>query len=132
MIAGAQLLSTSASLLVARGVYFTCQWLTLVALARLTTPEDVGLYSLALAVTTPLFLLGGLNLRAVLPGLRPRAREKLHHDVRLHPIAQSHHMVRIESENPVEDPVGIAERKKGVRIRALSVRGTETRPFPFG
>ena len=46
-------------------VYAGCQWLTLVALARLGTPEMVGQFALAMALTAPIFMLTNLNLRAV-------------------------------------------------------------------
>ena len=39
------------------------QWAMLVVLARLGSPADVGLYTLGLAVTTPVFLLLSLQLR---------------------------------------------------------------------
>lgn len=45
-------------------VYAACQWAMLVALARLGTPEMVGDFALALALTAPLFVLATLNLRA--------------------------------------------------------------------
>lgn len=44
-------------------IYNLSQWLLLIAVARLADPESVGLYSYALAVTAPLALLFGLNLR---------------------------------------------------------------------
>jgi O-antigen/teichoic acid export membrane protein len=45
-------------------VYAACQWAILVAIARLASPDAVGRFSLGLAVTGPLFLLTGLQLRA--------------------------------------------------------------------
>jgi O-antigen/teichoic acid export membrane protein len=45
-------------------VFAAMQWVVVAALARLASPEAVGLYSFSLALTTPLFLLGNLNLRA--------------------------------------------------------------------
>ncbi len=45
-------------------VYAGCQWLTLVAIAKLAAPEAVGRFALGSAVTAPVFLLVGLNLNA--------------------------------------------------------------------
>jgi O-antigen/teichoic acid export membrane protein len=45
-------------------VYAGSQWGLLVALARLASPGELGTFALALAVTAPIFLLGGLHLRA--------------------------------------------------------------------
>ncbi|ACG75621.1 polysaccharide biosynthesis protein [Anaeromyxobacter sp. K] len=45
--------------------YAACQWLMLIALARLGTPETVGKFALGLALTAPIFLLAGLQLRGV-------------------------------------------------------------------
>jgi O-antigen/teichoic acid export membrane protein len=45
-------------------VYAACQWGMLVALARLGTPETVGDFALALALTAPIVLFAMLNLRA--------------------------------------------------------------------
>ncbi len=42
-----------------------CQWLMLIVLARLGPPEIVGQFILALAVTAPIILLIGLDLRTV-------------------------------------------------------------------
>jgi O-antigen/teichoic acid export membrane protein len=41
------------------------QWLVIVMLARLSSPETVGQYALGLAITAPLVLLAGLTLRSV-------------------------------------------------------------------
>ena len=43
-----------------------CQWLALVAIARLGNPTMVGQYALGLAVTAPIVLLFGFSLRTVL------------------------------------------------------------------
>jgi len=51
--------------LAGNAVYAACQWGWIVVLAKAGTPEDVGLLALALAVTAPLFMLAGLQLRAV-------------------------------------------------------------------
>ena len=40
-----------------------CQWAVVVVLARLGTPHTVGVFALALAVTTPVILLASLSLR---------------------------------------------------------------------
>jgi len=45
-------------------VYAASQWGLVVVLARLATPDALGTFALALAVTAPVFLLFGLNLRA--------------------------------------------------------------------
>jgi O-antigen/teichoic acid export membrane protein len=46
-------------------VYAACQWGTLVVIARFGTPELLGQFALALAITTPVFMLASLNLRYV-------------------------------------------------------------------
>nr|MBA3276772.1 oligosaccharide flippase family protein [Chloroflexia bacterium] len=45
--------------------YAVCQWLILVALAKLGSPEHVGQFALGLGLTAPVMLLSNLNLRAV-------------------------------------------------------------------
>lgn len=45
--------------------YAACQWLILVALAKLGSPEQVGQFALGLGLTAPIMLLSNLNLRAV-------------------------------------------------------------------
>lgn len=45
--------------------YAGCQWVVLVIFAKLGTPELVGLFVLGLALAAPIFMLTGLNLRAV-------------------------------------------------------------------
>lgn len=45
--------------------YGVCQWLMLIVVARLGLPEMVGQFALAMAVTTPIILLIGLDLRTV-------------------------------------------------------------------
>jgi O-antigen/teichoic acid export membrane protein len=45
-------------------VYAGCQWVLLVIIARLASPEAVGMFGLGLAVTAPVFLFAGLHLRA--------------------------------------------------------------------
>jgi O-antigen/teichoic acid export membrane protein len=47
-------------------VYAACQWGTISLLAKLGSPEIVGRYALAVAVTTPLLMLAQMNLRSVL------------------------------------------------------------------
>lgn len=49
-----------------RTVYAASQWGILVVLARLGTPEIVGRFGLALAITAPVFALLNLNLRTLL------------------------------------------------------------------
>ncbi len=46
-------------------VYAACQWGMLVVLAKLGSPETVGRFALALAVTAPVFMFTNLQLRAV-------------------------------------------------------------------
>jgi len=46
-------------------VYAICQWGILVALAKLGTPEMVGDFALAVAVTTPVVMLANLQLRSL-------------------------------------------------------------------
>src|SRR4051812_13811460 len=46
-------------------VYAGCQWGVLVALAKLGNPQVVGVYALALAITSPVMLLSNLQLREV-------------------------------------------------------------------
>lgn len=45
--------------------YAACQWLILVVLAKLGTPDQVGQFALGLGLTAPVMLLSNLNLRAV-------------------------------------------------------------------
>ena len=44
-------------------VFAACQWGGFVILGRLAGPEELGRYALALAVTTPVVLFGGLQMR---------------------------------------------------------------------
>lgn len=69
------LTATSAALVVPRGLPWTligtfvnaaCQWLAIVTVARLGSPEVLGHYSYALAVCAPLVMLTRLNMRTVL------------------------------------------------------------------
>jgi O-antigen/teichoic acid export membrane protein len=46
-------------------VYACCQWAVLVILAKLGTPDLLGQFSLGMALTAPVILFSGLNLRAV-------------------------------------------------------------------
>src|SRR5438309_8737791 len=46
-------------------VYAACQWGVLVVLAKLCSPEEVGNFALAIAVTSPIFLLSNLQLRSI-------------------------------------------------------------------
>lgn len=48
-----------------QGIYSAAQWLMVIVLARSGGAGDVGLYSLGLALTAPLFLLLGFQLRFV-------------------------------------------------------------------
>jgi O-antigen/teichoic acid export membrane protein len=47
------------------GVYAFCQWGMLVVLAKLCSSNMVGQFALALAITAPVFVFAGLNLRTV-------------------------------------------------------------------
>src|SRR5690349_19103973 len=47
------------------GIYAACQWLILVLLAKTSTPEVVGQYSLALAVAMPVVTFATFQLRSV-------------------------------------------------------------------
>ena len=46
-------------------VYAGCQWLMLVVLTKLTSPEKVGEFALALAITAPVLMLTNLQLRGI-------------------------------------------------------------------
>lgn len=46
-------------------VYAACQWGILVVLSKLGLPEDVGLFSLGLAITAPVVMFTNLQLRSV-------------------------------------------------------------------
>jgi len=46
-------------------VYAGCQWLMLVTLTKLTRPEKVGEFALALAITAPVLMLTNLQLRGI-------------------------------------------------------------------
>jgi len=51
---------------VGNAVYNACQWGLIVVLAKLGSPELVGRYTLALALTAPVFMFTNLNLTVVL------------------------------------------------------------------
>lgn len=46
-------------------VYAGCQWAMLMLLAKQTSPEELGRFSLGLAITAPVFMFSGLQLRAL-------------------------------------------------------------------
>lgn len=46
-------------------VYAACQWGMLMALAKLGSPEMVGVFALGLAITAPVFMLSNLHLRTI-------------------------------------------------------------------
>jgi O-antigen/teichoic acid export membrane protein len=50
---------------VGNAVYTACQWGMLVTLAKLGTPEMIGEFTLALALTAPIFMFTNLQLRGV-------------------------------------------------------------------
>lgn len=47
-----------------RAIYAASQWLLLITIARLTTPEVLGDFTYALAVTSPIIIFAQLNMRA--------------------------------------------------------------------
>jgi O-antigen/teichoic acid export membrane protein len=51
--------------LIGTGLYAVCQWGMLVVLAKLCSTVMVGQFALALAITAPVFVFAGLNLRTV-------------------------------------------------------------------
>ena len=51
--------------LIGTGLYVFCQWGMLVVLAKLCSTLMVGQFALALAITAPVFVFAGLNLRTV-------------------------------------------------------------------
>ncbi|WP_243337382.1 lipopolysaccharide biosynthesis protein [Anaeromyxobacter soli] len=51
--------------LAGNGVYGGCQWAMLIVIAKLGTPEMVGQFALAFAVTAPVIMAANLNLRGV-------------------------------------------------------------------
>ena len=66
MAPGLPLLTNVAWTFMGHVVYAACQWGTVTVLARLGTPEMVGEFALALAITAPVFMLAGLQLGSVL------------------------------------------------------------------
>ncbi|HMW55726.1 MAG TPA: lipopolysaccharide biosynthesis protein, partial [Accumulibacter sp.] len=52
--------------LVGNIVYALCQWMMLIIIARLGNARDVGIYSLALAISAPVMLFLGMNLRVAI------------------------------------------------------------------
>jgi len=52
-------------LMAGNAVYALCQWGMLGGLAKLSSPKTVGVYALALALTSPVFLFTNLSLRSV-------------------------------------------------------------------
>ena len=46
-------------------VYAACQWLMLIVLAKLCPPDQVGLFTLGLAITAPIIMFANLQLRSV-------------------------------------------------------------------
>ena len=52
--------------------YAACQWGVLIVLTKLGSPEQVGVFASALAVTAPVVLLGNLQLRQILVTDRSR------------------------------------------------------------
>jgi len=51
---------------IGNAIYQGTQWLNLIVLAKLSTPETVGIYSYALAIATPITLFSNLQLSTVL------------------------------------------------------------------
>lgn len=52
--------------LIGNAIYSACQFCVLIAITRLGTAQDVGLFALALAVTAPVLMLANLQLRSLL------------------------------------------------------------------
>lgn len=50
-------------MMIGRGVYATCQWLIIIVIARFTSPEKLGNFTYALAVSSPFILFSQMNLR---------------------------------------------------------------------
>jgi O-antigen/teichoic acid export membrane protein len=48
-----------------RAVYAVCQWGILIAIAKMGSPEMVGKFGLALAITAPIFALASMDLRSL-------------------------------------------------------------------
>lgn len=63
----------SGSLFVGNSLRYLSQLLVLVVAARVYGPESAGVYGLALAATAPIFVVGGLGLRAVFLTSTPRS-----------------------------------------------------------
>lgn len=53
-------------MMVGNAYYAVCQWLVLIIIARLGGPEDVGVFTLALAVTAPVIMFFALGMRPIL------------------------------------------------------------------
>lgn len=51
--------------LVGNMIFHACSWLILVLLAKLTNPEDVGRFALALAIGSPVIVFANLQLRQI-------------------------------------------------------------------
>jgi len=47
-------------------IYSACQWCIVIFLAKLGSPEDVGLYALGMAVSAPIILFANLQVRTLL------------------------------------------------------------------
>ena len=47
-------------------LYSACQWFIVLLLAKLGSPEQVGLYALGMAVSAPIVLFANLQLRTLL------------------------------------------------------------------
>src|SRR5206468_6942780 len=52
--------------LAGNAVYGFCQWAMLIALAKMGTPEIVGQFALAFAITAPAIMAANLNLRTII------------------------------------------------------------------
>jgi O-antigen/teichoic acid export membrane protein len=63
--AGRSLAANVSWLVVATATYSACQWLIIVVLTRAASVRSVGQYANALAITAPIVLLAGLQLRDV-------------------------------------------------------------------
>ncbi len=63
--AGVRLMGNSVWTMAGNGIYAVCQWLIVIAIAKLGSEQLVGRFALGLAVTAPLFQFANLQLRAV-------------------------------------------------------------------
>lgn len=63
---GSSLRSNFVWMFVGNAIYSACQWLLISVLAKMTTPEAVGKYALAIAITAPLMYLANFSVGVML------------------------------------------------------------------